>query len=69
MILKLKTSDDPSSDITKAKKVYHETSDAKKAVECFNKSKNKCVEYKLLEGLSKNGPNDYVNSFENVSTH
>lgn len=26
------------------------------------------IEHKLLLGLSKNGPNDYVNSLENVST-
>lgn len=67
MILKLKTSDDPNSDITAAKKVYHETCDASKAIESFHMNKNRCVEYKLLEGFSKNGANDYVNALENVS--
>lgn len=67
MILKLKVSDDPDSDITEAKRIYNETGDAKKACEKFNRNRNKCLEFKLLEGLSKNGPNDYVNSLENAS--
>lgn len=67
LILKLKTSDDPNSDVTEAKKVYSETQDAKKAFSAFKKSRNKCVESKLLEGLSKNNVNDYVNALENVS--
>lgn len=66
LILKLKVSDDPDSDITEAKRIYNQTGDAKKSCEVFNKNRNKCLEYKLLEGLSKNGPNDYVNSLENV---
>lgn len=66
LILKLKVSDDPNSDITEAKRIYNQTGDAKKSCEVFNKNRNKCLEYKLLEGLSKNGPNDYVNSLENV---
>lgn len=67
LILKLKVSDDPDSDITAAKKVYHETRDAKLALEKFGWNRNKCLEYRLLEGLSKHGPSDYVNSLENVS--
>lgn len=66
LILKLKVSDDPDSDITAGKRVFSETGNAKKACEKFNRNRNKCLEYKLLEGLSKNGPNDYVNALENV---
>lgn len=67
LILKLKVSDDPDSDITAAKKVYNQTGDAKKACEKFGWNRNKCLEYKLLKGLSKHAANDYVNSLENVS--
>lgn len=62
----MKVSDDPNSDITEAKQTYNQTGDAQKACKLFNRNKNKCLEYKLLEGLSKNGPNDYVNALENV---
>lgn len=65
--MKLKVSDDPDSDITAAKKEYSLTKNAKKACEKFNRNRNKCLEYRLLEGLCRNGPNDYVNSLENVS--
>lgn len=50
-----------------AKKIYAETRDPKKAYKSFKKNTKSSVEAKLLEGLSKNGPNDYVNSLENVS--
>lgn len=66
LILKLKTAEDPSSDLAKAKKIYQETSDSKKAYEELNESKNKCVEAKLLYGLSIHGENDYVNALEEV---
>lgn len=64
----LKVSDEPGCDITVAKTVYNQTKDAKKACDQFKRHRNKCLEYKLLEGFSKNGPTDYVNSLENVSS-
>nr|CAH7742870.1 unnamed protein product [Callosobruchus chinensis] len=69
LILKPKTSDDPfafNGDIAKAKKVYAETKDAKKAFNQFIVSKHKCVESKLLEGIMKTNENDYVNALEKV---
>lgn len=67
MILKFKKEDEEDSDVTKAKKIYQETSDAKKAYEAFDEHKNKCVEAKLLYGLSTFNANDYVNSLEQVT--
>nr|CAI5848544.1 unnamed protein product [Callosobruchus analis] len=69
LILKPKTSDDPfafNGDIAKAKKVYAESKDAKKAFNEFIASKHNCVESKLIEGIMKTNENDYVNALENV---
>ncbi|CAH1986061.1 unnamed protein product [Acanthoscelides obtectus] len=69
LILKPKTSDDPfayNGDIAKAKKVYAETRDAKKAFNEFGASKHKCIESKLLEGMMKINENDYVNALEKI---
>ncbi|VEN43027.1 unnamed protein product [Callosobruchus maculatus] len=69
LILKPRTSDDPSAfngDIAKAKKVYAETKDAKKAFNQFSVSKHKCVESKLLQGIMETNENDYVNALEKV---
>lgn len=42
--------------------------DANKALEILQRSDRggRSIEYKLLSGFVKNGPNDYVNSLENV---
>lgn len=53
-------------DITKAKKVYETTKDATKALEEFDENRNRCTEYLLLSGLSKENSNDYVNALEKV---
>lgn len=66
LILKPKKSDDPSLDISKAKLIYRESGDAKKAFEALSCSKNTCIEAKLLEGLSKTGENEYVNALEKI---
>nr|XP_023019987.1 pseudouridylate synthase 7 homolog isoform X1 [Leptinotarsa decemlineata] len=69
LILKPKASDDPGSpqaDIVMAKKIYTETGDAKKAYEVAERNKASAVEFKLLEGLSKNNENDYVNALEKI---
>ncbi|KAK9869840.1 hypothetical protein WA026_003566 [Henosepilachna vigintioctopunctata] len=66
LILKQKTSDEPDLDITKAKKIYADTKDAEKAYECLQRNRNNCVEAKLLEGLSKNHKNEYVNALESI---
>lgn len=54
-------------DLSKAKKIYFETADAAKAYELLEKSGNKCVESRLLQGLKKGNENDFVNALENVS--
>ncbi|CAH0546724.1 unnamed protein product [Brassicogethes aeneus] len=66
LILKSKKYDDPHLDISKAKKVYSETGDALKAFKELNVSENNCIEAKLLEGLSKEAANDYVNALEKI---
>lgn len=65
MILKPKKSDDPDSDVSRAKITYKETKDVEKACKCLNYSKNNCVEAKLLQGLVKEKEN-YVNALECV---
>ncbi|CAG9853941.1 unnamed protein product [Phyllotreta striolata] len=69
LILKPKSSDDPSSshsDIVQAKKIYAETGNASKAFAALQKNKSKCVEGKLLEGLKNNNENDYINALEKI---
>ncbi|XP_044752070.1 pseudouridylate synthase 7 homolog [Coccinella septempunctata] len=65
LILKQKKSDDPHSDVGKAKKIFAETKDSEKAFNCLNRSKNNCVEAKLLQGLAREKDN-YVNALENI---
>lgn len=66
LILKPTAADDPYSDVTKAKNVFKDTGDAKKALLSFTYSENRCVESKLLQGLANHNKNDYVNALENV---
>lgn len=66
LILQIKPSDVPGSDIYAAKKKYEETGNAEEALNCLKKSKNSGVESKLLEGLHKENKNDYVNALENI---
>lgn len=65
LILKLKKSDDPTSDIVIAKKIYGETGNAEQAFNSLHRSKNNCLEAKLLQGLTKEKQN-YVNALENI---
>ncbi|EFA08141.1 pseudouridylate synthase 7 homolog [Tribolium castaneum] len=65
IILKLTKSDQPDLDVSKAKKVYAETGDPEKALAQFE-SKNSCIEYLLLSGLSKEHKNDYVNALASI---
>lgn len=66
LILKPKTCDDPSDDVSKAKKIYFETGNAGKAYDMLGYSRNKCVESRLLQGLKKGNENEFVNALENV---
>jgi tRNA pseudouridine13 synthase len=67
IILKPTKADQPDFDISKAKKVYAETGDAAKALEQFDGSRNTCIEFLLLSGLSKGHANDFVNALTSVS--
>lgn len=66
LILKLKEADDPTLDITKAKKAYNETGNAKDALKHFENNRNSSIEHKLLVGLSQTNENDYVNALEKI---
>lgn len=66
LILKVRESDDPYSEVTKAKTIYNETSNSELACDAFRRLRNKCVESKLLIGLAKNGSNDYVSALESI---
>ncbi|KAJ8921000.1 hypothetical protein NQ315_015796 [Exocentrus adspersus] len=66
LILKPKTSDDPDSEVAKAKKIYFETEDVDKACEALDNGNSKCVEVRLLRGLKKENRNDFVNALENI---
>ncbi|XP_060518622.1 pseudouridylate synthase 7 homolog [Cylas formicarius] len=65
LILKVKTGDDQSTDLSKAKKIYAETGDAEKALKVLGTNRNS-IEAKLLEGLAQNDVNDYVNALEKI---
>lgn len=45
--------------------------DAKEALNLLQQHDRggRSIESKLIAGLAKNGPNDYVNSLENVGSH
>ncbi|CAH1376746.1 unnamed protein product [Tenebrio molitor] len=66
IILKPTKADQPDFDISKAKKVYAETGDAAKALEQFDGSRNTCIEFLLLSGLSKGHANDFVNALTSI---
>lgn len=65
LILKPRDNDIPF--MVGIRECWWNTRDAKKALDMFwNKGVGRGVEQHLLAGLVKNGPNDYVNSLENV---
>lgn len=67
LILKCKECDNPNAELSRAKKLYSETGDAKAAVKLLNQAEGNCVESKLLQGLANSNVNDYVTALENVS--
>lgn len=68
MILKPRDNDVP--EMQTVRELWWTSRDAKQALELLQRHDrgNRSIESKLLAGLAKNGPNDYVNSLENVST-
>lgn len=67
LILKVKNYDDPNDGITKAKKKYLESKDAKAALLYCDINDNNSIESKLLEGLAKCSANDYVTALESIA--
>lgn len=66
LILKPRENDIPF--MVAIRECWWNTRDAEKALNMFrNRGAGRGVEQQLLAGLVKNGPNDYVNSLENVS--
>lgn len=68
MILKPRDNDVP--EMQTVRENWWANRDAKQALELLHHHDRggRSIESKLLSGLVKNGPNDYVNSLENVST-
>lgn len=65
----LKPRDNDTPDMQRVREHWWENRQAKEALALLQRYDRggRSIESKLLSGLTKNGPNDYVNSLENVS--
>lgn len=65
----LKPRDNDVPELQLARESWWEKRNAQEALELLKRHdrSGRSIEYKLLAGFVKNGPNDYVNSLENVS--
>lgn len=64
----LKPRDNDVPELQAVRQNWWEKRDAKEALELLQRHDRggNSIEHKLLAGFAKNGPNDYVNSLENV---
>jgi tRNA(Glu) U13 pseudouridine synthase TruD len=66
LILKPRNTDEPWA-IKRARKHWWVTKDAKRAAKMLRKNFMNIIESKLLYGLSRHAPDDYVGALQNVS--